>query len=120
MACCSSDIGHGTAVGFSPRRRGVGRSSIAAVCTSANERNICCNSGRFTNFANRLLGLKLDPSGAISIMSTTSPKVAAHPSKCSIPRSLNPFGSRNRCIVYISTIVFEMGVPVANVTPCPS
>ena len=28
--------------------------------------------------------------------------------------------SRNHCIVYISTIVLEIGVPVANVTPWPA
>ena len=33
--------------------------------------------------------------------------------------SCSPSGSRNRCIVYISTIVLEIGVPVANVTPWP-
>ncbi len=59
------------------------------------------------------------PSGEISIVSMTSPKVAAQASKCSMPRLLSPSGSRKRCIVYISTIVLEIGVPVANVTPWP-
>ena len=57
--------------------------------------------------------------GEISIVSMTSPKVAAQASKCSMPRLRSPSGSRNRCIVYISTIVLEIGVPVANVTPWP-
>ena len=57
--------------------------------------------------------------GEISIVSTTSPKVAAQASKCSMPRLCSPSGSRKRCIVYISTIVLEIGVPVANVTPWP-
>ena len=52
-------------------------------------------------------------------MSTTSPKVAAQASKCSMPRLFSPSGSRKRCIVYISTIVLEIGVPVAKVTPWP-
>ena len=52
-------------------------------------------------------------------MSMTSPKVAAQASKWSMPRLRRPSGSRNRCIVYISTIVLEIGVPVANVTPWP-
>ena len=34
--------------------------------------------------------------------------------------SCSPSGSRNRCIVYISTIVLEIGVPVAKVTPWPA
>ena len=53
------------------------------------------------------------------MVSTTSPKVAAQPSKCSMPRLLSPSGSRNLCIVNISTIVLEIGVPVAKVTPWP-
>ena len=32
----------------------------------------------------------------------------------------SPSGSRKRCIVYISTIVLLIGVPVANVTPWPA
>ena len=35
------------------------------------------------------------------------------------PAAFKPSGSRKRCIVYISTIVLEIGVPVANVTPWP-
>ena len=86
--CCSSDIGQATTVGLSPARRGLGRSSISAVCTSAKARNICWSSGRLVNRANRLRGLKSPaPSGEISIVSTTSPKVAAQASKCSMPRS---------------------------------
>ena len=50
-------------------------------------------------------------------MSTTSPKVAAQASKCSMPAASQPSGSRNRCTVYISTIVLVIGVPVAKVTP---
>ena len=53
------------------------------------------------------------------MVSTTSPKVAAQASKCSMPRLCSPSGSRNRCIVYISTMVLEIGVPVAKVTPWP-
>ena len=53
------------------------------------------------------------------MVSTTSPKVAAHASKCSMPRDRRPSGSRKRCIVYISTMVLEIGVPVAKVTPWP-
>ena len=34
--------------------------------------------------------------------------------------SCSPSGSRKRCIVYISTIVLEIGVPVAKVTPWPA
>ena len=72
------------------------------------------------NLAKRLRGRSDAPSGEISIVSTTSPKVAAQASKCSMPRLCRPSGSRKRCIVYISTIVFEIGVPVANVTPWPA
>ena len=53
------------------------------------------------------------------MVSMTSPKVAAQASKCSRPRLLSPSGSRNRCIVYISIMVLEIGVPVAKVTPWP-
>ena len=53
------------------------------------------------------------------MVSTTSPKVAAQASKWSMPRLLGPSGSRKRCIVYISIIVLEIGVPVAKVTPWP-
>ena len=60
------------------------------------------------------------PSGEISMVSMTSPKVAAQASKCSMPRLFRPSGSRNRCIVYISTIVLVIGVPVAKVTPWPA
>ena len=105
---------------FPVSRRGRGRSSISAVCTSANARNICCSSGRFVNFANRLRGRSDAPSGEISIVSTTSPKVAAQASKCSMPRLCKPSGSRKRWTVYISTIVLEIGVPVAKVTPWPA
>jgi uncharacterized membrane protein YfcA len=66
-----------------------------------------------------LRGRKEAPSGEISMVSTTSPKVAAHPSKCSMPRLFSPSGSRKRCIVYSSTIVLLIGVPVAKVTPWP-
>jgi len=59
----------------------LGRSSMAAVCTSVWLRNICCNSGRFVNRAKRLRGRRLAPSGASSMASTTSPKVAAQASK---------------------------------------
>ena len=83
---------------FPVSRRGRGRSSISAVCTSANARNICCSSGRFVNFANRLRGRSDAPSGEISIVSTTSPKVAAQASKCSMPRLCKPSGSRKRWI----------------------
>jgi hypothetical protein len=69
--------------------------------------------------AKRQRGRMEAPSGEISIVSTTSPNVAAQASKCSSPRLRRPSGSRNRCIVYNSTIVLEIGVPVANVTPCP-
>ena len=69
--------------------------------------------------AKRLRGRRPLPSGEISIVSMTSPKVAAQASKCSRPRLLSPSGSRNRCIVYISIIVLEIGVPVAKVTPWP-
>ena len=54
------------------------------------------------------------------MVSMTSPNVAAQASKCSRPRLFSPSGSRNRCMVYISTIVLEIGVPVANVTPWPA
>ena len=53
------------------------------------------------------------------MVSMTSPKVAAHASKCSKPRLHRPSGSRNRCMVYISIMVLEIGVPVAKVTPWP-
>ena len=53
------------------------------------------------------------------MVSTTSPKVAAQASKWSMPRLFSPSGSRKRCIVYISIIVLEIGVPVAKVTPWP-
>ena len=69
----------------------MGRLSISAVCTSENARNICCSSGRLVNLAKRLRGRRLVPSGEISIVSTTSPKVAAQPSKCSMPRTCKPF-----------------------------
>ena len=54
MACCASDIGQATTWAFPPSRAGRGRFSISAVCTSANCRNICCSSGRLTNFENRV------------------------------------------------------------------
>ena len=92
-------------------------STCSAVCTSENALNICCSSGRLVNFANRLLGFSPAPSGEISIVSMTSPNVAAQASKCSMPRLRKPSGSRKRCMVYISIMVFDMGVPVAKVTP---
>ena len=119
MACCSSDIGQATTIGLPVSSRGRGRSSISAVCTSAKARNICWSSGRFVKRAKRLRGLSDAPSGEISMVSTTSPKVAAQASKWSMPRLLSPSGSRKCCMVYISIIVLEIGVPVANVTPWP-
>jgi hypothetical protein len=92
---------------------------MSAVCTSANERNICCNSGRFTNFENRAFDRREDPSGLISMLCTTSPKEAAHASKWLMPRSSSNAGARYRFNVYISTIVLLMGVPVANTRPRP-
>ena len=90
MACCSSDIGQATIAGLPPSSFGRGRLSISAVCTSANARNICCSSGRLTKRAKRLRGRREAPSGEISMVSTTSPKVAAQPSKCSMPRDSQP------------------------------
>ena len=55
-ACCSSDIGQATTMGLPVSRRGRGRSSISAVCTSANARNICWSSGRLVKRAKRLRG----------------------------------------------------------------
>ena len=54
-------------------------------------RNICWSSGRLVNFAKRLRGRRLVPSGEISMASTTSPNVAAQPSKWAMPR-LHPLG----------------------------
>ena len=75
---------------------------MSAVCTSANERNICCNSGRFTNFESRAFDRRDDPSGLISMVCTTSPKEAAHASKWLMPRSSSNAGARYRFNVYIS------------------
>jgi hypothetical protein len=89
-ARCPSDIGQATTTGLPVSSLGRGRSNIPAVCTSANDRNIICSSGRFTNLANRERGFRVLPSGEISIVSTTSPKVAAQASKWSMPRALSP------------------------------
>ena len=74
-------------MGLPPSRLGRGKSSISAVCTSEKARNICWSSGRLVKRANRLRGRKEAPSGEISIVSITSPKVAAQASKCSSPRA---------------------------------
>ena len=62
--CCSSDIGQASVIGLPPTSFGRGKFSISAVCTSANCRNICWSSGRFTNLANRDRGLSDLPSRA--------------------------------------------------------
>ena len=49
-------------MGFPLSKLGVGRSSISAVCTSENARNICWSSGRFVKRANRLRGRSDAPS----------------------------------------------------------
>ena len=51
--------------------------------------------------------------------STISPKTAAQPSKWSMPRSCSNSGARKRLMVYISTMVLLIGVPVAKVVPWP-
>ena len=79
-------------MGLPPSRRGRGRFSISAVCTSEKARNICWSSGRLVNRAKRLRGRRPAPSGEISIVSTTSPNVAAQASKCSSPRLLQSLG----------------------------
>ena len=50
-------------MGLPPSRRGRGRFSISAVCTSEKARNICWSSGRLVNRANRLRGRRPAPSG---------------------------------------------------------
>src|SRR5271170_6829618 len=51
-----------------PLSAGTGSFSMSAVCTSANERNICCNSGRFTNLENRAFDRREDPSGDFHVV----------------------------------------------------
>ena len=68
-------------VGFSPSSFGRGRFNIAAVCTSADWRNICINSGTLMKRAKRVLSRYPAPSGESSIAVTGSPNVAAQESK---------------------------------------
>ena len=65
----------------------------------------------------RVLSRNPVPSGANSMAVMVSPKVEAQASKWARPRWTNASYWRYRCMVYISTMVLEMGVPVAKITP---
>jgi hypothetical protein len=58
-------------------------------------------------------------SGASSGAVTASAKFAAEASQCATPCSASSSGPRYRSIVYISAMVFEIGVPLANTTLRP-
>ena len=73
---------------------GVGSFKSSAVFTSAGTWNIRSSSGTFANLAKRDTERKLVPSGDSSMAGTTSPKVAAHVSKSSIPAEANKSGRR--------------------------
>ena len=75
------------------------------------------SSGRLKKRANRVLSRNPVPSGANSMAVMVSPKVEAQASKWARPRWTNASYWRYRCMVYISTMVLEMGVPVAKITP---
>ena len=75
------------------------------------------SSGRFVNFAKRVFARYPCPLGASSIDVTVSPKFAAQLSKNGIPSSLRVVGCKYVCIVYISVMLLDTGVPVRNTTP---
>ena len=98
---------------------GTGNFNISGVCISATCLNIFISSGILLNLLNLSFNLYPLPSGAISKLDTTSPKVVAQSSKLESPISFNVSGCKYLCIVYNSDIEFETGVPVAKQTPLP-
>ena len=72
-----------------------------------------------STFGETVTAIEPVPSGASSMAVTVSPKVDAHASKLSKPPLSRVRYCKYFCMVYISTIVLEMGVPVAKITPRP-
>ena len=67
--------------------------------------------------ANRVFCWKPLPSGLSSIDVTVSPNCAAHESKWVSSKRSSVSYCKYRCMVYISAIELETGVPVAKTTP---
>ena len=105
---------------FPPLSFGTGSLIISAVWMSAMFLNMVISSGRLVNFENLLLYLYPVPSGASSKLDTTSPNCAAHASKWCIFLFVSSSFCRYLCMMYISVMELEIGVPVANTTPLPS
>ena len=102
-------------------RRGRGRSSISAVCTSEKARNICWSSGRLVKRAKRLRGrsdapVRRDFHRVDDFAEGGRPGVemlqAAAPQPLGVEESLHR--------VHLDHRVAEIGVPVAKVTPWPA
>ena len=90
---------------------------MSFVLTSAKLLYKVKSSGKFVNLANLVFALYPCPLGDISRDVIVSPKSAAHPSKYVIPSSCKVRGWRYVCIVYISVIELDIGVPVAKTIP---
>ena len=108
-----------TIMGFPPLSFGTSSSNISEVWISATSLKMFISSGRLVNLLNRLLNLNPLPSTVSSSAVVISPKFAAQESKWYIPICSNACFCKYNCITYISHMVLEIGVPVANTIPLP-
>ena len=108
-----------TTVFLSFFRLGILRSKSSFVLTSATLRNILMRSAMLMKFLTLFTLRNPSPEGLRSMPLPISAKVRIQLSKRSKFFSLSPCISIQRSMVYISAIVLDIGVPVANTTPLP-